>query len=410
MFKMKCDNLTNLVSNSPNIEIGKKIIYLDNAATTKVDEDVVEIISDTLLVDYGNPSSLHSLGVDSQELLENARLSIKKSINSDNGDNLIFTSGATEANNMVIFGVARAYKSDIKNKIIISKIEHSAISEPAKQLEKEGFEVVYIDVDRDGFIDFEQLESSIDNKTILVSIIHANHEVGTVQDIKRIGEICKENNVFFHTDGAQSYTKIAIDVKEQNIDLLSLNSHKIHGPKGAGALYMKKGIKISRLMYGGPQENNIRAGTENIPAILGFEKAVKNAFKDYDKNIAQMKFLQNYMIEELLKIDNTNINGSISERSPHNVNVSFDYIEGEALLMHLDLHGICISTGSACSSKSLEPSHVLIAMGRTHEQAHGSVRFSLSKYTTKEEIDFTIKKVREAVEVLRKLSPLTPKV
>lgn len=384
-------------------------IYLDNGATTRVDEDVAEKIKDILVNKYGNPSSLHSYGIEAENMLEEARKVIKDSINAKDEDQLIFTGGATEADNIAILGIARYYKNDKKNHIITTKIEHPAINDPSKELIKEGFKVDFLKVDNEGFIDIEDLKSKINDKTIFVSVIHANHEIGTIQDIKEIGKICRENNVLFHVDAAQSYTKILIDVQKMNIDLISLNAHKIHGPKGIGALFIKNGIKFKKLVYGGPQEGNLRAGTENMPFIIGFSEAVKNQLDKFDENVKKITELRDYLIDKILEIDGTHLNGPRQNRVCHNVNISFDSIEGESLLMFLDMQGICVSTGSACSSKSLTPSRVLTSIGRNAVTAHGSIRFTLSKYNTKKEIDYVVEKVKEAVEKLRNMSPLNNK-
>ncbi|PLW80626.1 cysteine desulfurase NifS [Candidatus Woesearchaeota archaeon] len=388
----------------------KPFVYLDNGATTKVDEETAELIKKNIIEEYGNPSSIYEFGLNSFHNIENVRDLIKEKINAEKEDNLIFNSGATESNNFAIFGMAELGLKNNKKKLITTNIEHGSIKAPSKQLQKKGFEVVYLNVDKEGFIDFDQLIKELDENVFLVSIIHANHEVGTIQDIERIGNLCKEKNVFFHIDAAQSFTKIEIDVKKQNVDLLSLNSHKIHGPKGIGALYVRKGIKLKKMIFGGPQENNLRSGTENIPGIVGFGKATEIAFDKNEEKVKGMKKLRDYFIAKVLEIPNSHLNGSKGEkRLCNNINITFDFIEGEALLMHLNMKGICISTGSACSSRSLEPSDILISMGRSHEQAHGSVRFTLSKYTTKEELDYALDCLKESVENLRKLSPLTPK-
>lgn len=380
-------------------------VYLDNGATTKVDKKVLEKMMPYFSEKYGNPSSLHSYGIEAEEAIQKARKIIAQSINASE-EEIIFTSGGTESNNIALKGIAFNNKNKDKNHIITTKIEHSSILKTCQYLEKQGFEITYLDVDKEGFIDLEELKEAIKPETILVSVIHGNNEIGTIQDIKSIGKICKENNILFHTDACQSFTKTDIDVKEMDIDLMTINSHKIHGPKGIGALYVRKGIRIQPLLHGGGQEKGISSGTENVPAIIGFGEAVKIAMKNKEKINKKMEELRNYTIKELLKIDKTLLNGPLKNRLSNNINISFLDVEGEALTMMLDEEGIAVSTGSACSSKSLEPSHVLMAIGRKHEEAHGSIRITLSKYTTKKEINYTIKKIKEVVSRLRYLSKI----
>lgn len=378
-------------------------IYLDNGATTKVDPKVVDAMKLYFLEKYGNASSFHDFGQQAKQALDSAREVIAKSINANDSE-IIFTSGGSEANNLAIKGIASANREK-RNHIITTKIEHPSVLEASRCLEKQGFKITYLDVDKDGFVDLNQLEKSITEKTILVSVIHGNNEIGTIQDLKKIGDICKKNNILFHTDAVQSYTKVDLDVKKLNIDLISLNSHKIHGPKGVGALFVRKGTNIEKQMNGGGQEFKKRAGTENIPGVVGFAKAVELA--NDKKHIANMKKLRDKLITELLKIKDTQLNGARGkDRLCNNVNISFNFIEGESLLMHLNLKGIAVSTGSACTSQSLEPSHVLIALGLKHEIAHGSIRFSLSRFNTMKEVDYTIDCVNKIVENLRSISPL----
>jgi cysteine desulfurase len=395
------------------------MIYLDNGATTKVDKEVVEAMQPYFTKIYGNASSLHSSGQEAKRALEKARETIAKEINAE-PDEIIFTSGGTESDNIALQEIAYTNK-DKGNHIITTKIEHPAIEKTCNALDKDGFKITYLDVDKDGLINLEQLKKEITKSTILVSIIHANNEIGTIQDIEKIGKICKlsnesekglgnsknfqsEKGIYFHTDSVQSFTKVPIDVKKQNIDLASFSSHKIHGPKGIGALYIKKGIKIHPLMHGGSQEHQLRAGTENIPGIIGFEKAIEIAKKE---DIKKMETLRDYFIEKVQKeIPETVLNGSKTKRLCNNINITFKFIEGEALLLRLDDKGIAVSTGSACSSRELKPSHVLTAMGIPAATAHGSIRFTLSKFTTKEELDYTITHLKEAVKDLRALSPL----
>jgi cysteine desulfurase len=382
-------------------------IYLDNAATTRTDPKVVKSMIPYFIKDYGNASSLHKLGINAKMALESARKTIAKSINAK-PEEIIFTSGATESNNLALKGIAFSKK---KGHIITTKIEHDCILNTCKWLKTLGFKITYLNVDKEGFINLKELEDAIkkNKDTILISIIHANNEIGTIQDLEAIGKICFKHNIPFHTDAAQSYTKTLIDVKKQNLSLVSLNSHKIHGPKGVGALYIKKGVKIVPLAHGGGHEQNLRSGTENIPGIIGFAKAVKLSSKKYIKHMAK---LRDYLIKEVLKkIPDVKLNGSTeNKRLCNNINFSFKYIEGEAIGALLDAKGISSSTGSACSSKSLEPSHVLLALGLTPEQAHGSLRLSLSRYTTKQEIDYTIKSLISEVKKLRRISPLIDKL
>lgn len=375
-------------------------VYLDNGATTQVAKEVAQIMQTMFTKKFGNPSSLHNFGVEAQEEMEKARAIIAKKINTEPSQ-IIFTSGGTEADNLAIRGIA--YQNKEKNHIITSAIEHSAVLKTCEALEKEGFKITYLSVDKEGFISLKKLEEAITPKTMLVTIMHANNEIGTLQDIRSIGKICREKNVIFHTDAVQSFTKVPIDVEKDNIDLMSLSAHKIHGPKGIGVLFIRKGVRPKPLLTGGSHESKMRAGTENTPGIVGFGKAVELI---KEKDVEKMKQLRDILIKGLEKIPDTIINGPRGEkRLASNVNVSFKYVEGESLLYHLNDKGIAVSTGSACSSHSLSPSHVLISIGLKPEIAHGSVRLTLSRYTTKEEISYTIKVLKEVVEDLRKISP-----
>ncbi len=381
-------------------------VYLDNSATTMVLEEVAKEMKPYLLKNYGNPSSLHYMGIEAENSLNIARKNFAKFINAET-EEVVFTGSATEANNIAIFGAAFAEKEKGKTELITSPIEHSSVINPMKRLEKMGFELTILHVDKEGFVDLKELENSISEKTALVSIIHANHEIGTIQNIEEIGKICHAKGTLFHTDTAQGFTKTNFNVKKQNIDLATFNAHKIHGPKGVGALFIKKGLKLEKFFDGGPQEFNIRPGTENLAGIFGFVKAAEIALKEMEKNTKKISALRNRLAEELLKIPHTYLNGPKIEgknRLPNNANIRFAFVEGEAILMDLSMSGICVSTGSACSSKSLTPSHVLTSIGLTHEQAHGSIRFSLSKFNTKKEIDFTAKETIKAIERLRKIS------
>lgn len=383
-------------------------IYFDNAATTKLDDEVFKEMMPYFINEYGNASSIYKLGRNSRNAVETAREKIAEAINAEPRE-IYFTSGGTESDNTAIRGIAYNYKKK-GNHIITSKIEHPAVLQTCKQLEKEGFEVTYIDVDEYGIIDLESLKKSIKETTILISIMFANNEIGTIQPIKEIGKIAKENNIYFHTDSVQAVGSIKIDVKEMNIDSLSMSAHKFYGPKGIGALYVKKGINFQKFMNGGHQEKNKRAGTENVPAIVGMGKAIEIAYNDLEKHTKYIKELREYYIREVQdKIPYVKINGCIDKRLPGNSNISFRFIEGEGLLLNLDLQGICASSGSACTSGSLEPSHVLLAVGLPHEIAHGSLRISIGKYNTKEEIDYLVEKLVEIVERLRSMSPLYDK-
>ena len=379
----------------------KMRVYLDNAATTKTAPEVVEAMQPYFTEKYGNASSIHSFGEEAKEALENAREQIAKYINAE-PEEIIFTSGGTESDNLAIKGTAYALKNKGKH-IITSKFEHHAVLETCQALEKEGFEVTYIGISKDGFVDIDSLKSAIRNDTILVTIMHANNEIGTIQDIEKIGAICREKGIVFHTDAIQSLGKIPVDAKKMHLDLASFSAHKLHGPKGIGALYIRKKDKIKKLFYGGVQEFNLRPGTENVSGAVGFAKAIELMS---EKDAQNMKELQEYLIDELLQIPEACLNGSREKRLCNNVNISFSHIEGESVLLGLNDKGVAVSTGSACTSQKLEPSHVLIAMGVKPEDAHGSVRFSLSKYNTKEEIDYTINAVKAVVENLRKISPL----
>ncbi len=385
-----------------------KNIYLDNSATTRLDDEVLKEMMPYLTKEYGNASSIYKLGRNTRNAVETAREKIAKAINAE-PEEMYFTSGGTESDNTAIRGIAYNNKNK-GNHIITSKIEHPAVLETCKQLEKEGFEITYLNVDKNGIIDLEQLKSSIKETTILISIMFANNEIGTIQPIKEIGTIARENNIYFHTDSVQAIGSIKIDVKEMNIDSLSMSAHKFYGPKGIGALYIKKGIAFQKFMNGGHQERNKRAGTENVPAIVGMGKAIEIAYRDLEKHTKQIKELRDYYINQVKeKIPYIKINGDMEKRLPGNSNISFRFLEGEGLLLNLDLKGICASSGSACTSGSLDPSHVLLAIGLPHEIAHGSLRISIGKYNTKEEIDYVIESLVEIVGRLREMSPLWEK-
>jgi len=379
-------------------------IYLDNAATTPLDEKVSEVMLPYFTQKYGNASSLHSKGREAKEALENARRIIAKSINAKPSE-IIFTSGGTESNNLAIKGIAFSYEEKgKKGHIITTKIEHDCVLNTCKWLEKRGWKVTYLDVDKEGFISLDDLEKAITKDTVLVSIIHGNNEIGTIQNLEEIGKICKSKGVLFHTDACQSYTKTLLDVKKQNLSLVTLNAHKIHGPKGVGALYIREGIKITPLAHGGGHEKGLRSGTENIPGIVGFSEAVRQMRK---RDVEKMKKLRDKLIKGIEeRISEVRLNGPRGDRRLcNNVNFSFKGVEGEAIGMLLDAKGICSSTGSACSSKSLESSHVLKAIGLSDEEAHGSLRLSLGKQNTEEEIDKVIEIMPKIIRKLRKISP-----
>jgi len=376
-----------------------KTIYLDNAATTPVDKKVVETMLPYFSEKYGNASSQHLKGQEAKRALEEARHTIAKSINAKD-DEIIFTSGGTESNNLALKGLFFANPN--KKHIVTTKIEHDCVLNACKWLEKQGAKVTYLGVDNQGFINLEQLKQAINENTLVVSIIHGNNEIGAIQDIEKIGKICHEKNVYFHTDACQSFTKTEINVKKQNLSFVTLNAHKIHGPKGVGALYVKQGTKTTPLLHGGGHEKGLRSSTENIPGIVGFAKAVKLA--DY-KNVKYMTKLRDKLISGILQIPNTNLNGSKENRLCNNINVRFNNIEGEAIGGYLDAYGICSSTGSACSSHTLEPSHVLLALGLSPLEANSSLRLSLSRENTEEEIDKVLEVLPKIIEKLRKISP-----
>ncbi|MGB9675145.1 MAG: cysteine desulfurase NifS [Candidatus Nanoarchaeia archaeon] len=382
----------------------KKIIYLDHAATTPVRDEVMAEMLPYFNEIFGNPSSIHSKGVEAAQAIEHARQRIAKILNCEPTE-IIFTSGGTESVNLAIKGVALANKDKGKH-IITQKTEHNAVLKACKWLEHQGFEVTYLNVDKHGLVSPEDLQKNIKTNTILVSIMYANNEIGTIQPIKELARICKSKGVFFHTDACQAAGYLDIDVKNLGIDLMSLNGSKIYGPKGIGLLFVKKGLMLEPLIHGGGQEHGLRAGTENVPAIIGLAKALELAQKEKEKECKRLANLRDYLIKQVLeKIPNAKLNGHPSQRLPNNIHFSFMGIEGEALLYLLDKEGICASTGSACSSKSLEESHVLKAIGLPIEYSHGSVRFSLGKSTTKEDIDFLLEILSKSVAKLRQFSP-----
>lgn len=384
-------------------------IYLDNAATTSLKSEVLEEMMPILKENYGNPSSIYSIGRNARKEVEKSRQTVAEILGA-NPNEIFFTSGGTESDNWAIRGVAFAQLRKGKNHIITSKIEHHAVLHTVKELEKEGFEATYLDVDKNGFVNPEDVKAAITEKTALVTVMYANNEIGTIQKISEIGKVCHEKGVIFHTDAVQAVGHLEINVKEQNIDLLSLSGHKFHGPKGVGALYVKKGVRILNLMQGGAQESNKRPGTENVAGIVGLAKALEISMQNRNEKNKDLEKKRDFLITELLKIKRSRLNGDRTERLPGNVNISFEGIEGESLLLLLDAAGICASSGSACTSGSLDPSHVLLAIGLVHEVAHGSLRLSLDESTTMEEIEYTVSEVKKIVERLRSMSPLWERI
>ncbi len=383
-------------------------IYLDNSATTKTDEEVVKAMMPYLLENYGNPSSIYKLGRENRKAVEEAREKIAQILNCEPNE-IYFTSGGSESDNTAIRGIAYRYKNK-GNHIITSKIEHPAVLETCKQLEKEGFEVSYVGVDEKGMIHLDELKQLIRPTTTLITIMFANNEIGTIEPIEEIGKMAKEHDIIFHTDSVQAVGNIKIDVKKLNIDSLSLSAHKFYGPKGIGVLYVKKEIQFHKFINGGHQERNKRAGTENVAGIVGLAKAMELAYRDLEEHNRKIKELRDYYVNQIKeKIPYISINGDMEKRLPGNSNISFRFIEGEGLLLNLDLKGICASSGSACTSGSLDPSHVLLAIGLPHEIAHGSLRISIGKYNTKEEIDYLVENLVEIVGRLREMSPLWEK-
>jgi len=378
-------------------------VYMDYAATTPVDPRVFKAMKPYFSEKYGNSVSLHKEGREAKEALEQSRKTIADMINGKPKE-LVFMGSATESTNMALKGVAFANRKKGKH-IVTSKIEHHCVLEPARWLEKQGFEVTRLPVDKFGLIDQTQLEEAIREDTILVSVMHANNEIGTIQDITKIGEICKEKGVYFHSDAAQSFGKVPIDTKKMNIDLLSISSHKMYGPKGVGALYIRKGTKIEPLLHGGGHESRKRSSTVNVAGAVGFAEAARIQKKEMTSDAEKQTTLRDKMIKELLKIDDSHLNGHPTKRLPNNASLWFAYIEGESLLLQLDMNGVSASTGSACSSDSLEASHVLLAVGLKPQEAHGSLRLSLGKYTTEEDIDYVLEVVPKSVKRLRQISP-----
>ena len=387
--------------------MNKKLIYLDNSASSRLDERVLEAMKPYYFDTYAVATSefAYTLGILSREGLDEAREKVVKRLGGTN-EELIFTSGSTESSNLAIKGVMKANEKK-GNHLIVSKIEDFPVLNSAKALEREGLKVTYLDVDKTGTINLEQLKEAITKETILVSIQHANQEIGTTQDIKAISEITRDNNILFHTDATHSFTRLPLNVKEIPVDLVTISAHTLHGPRGIGALYVKKDTSIKKIIDGGFQENNMRAGVENIPGAVGFAKAVELITKEENEKI---KNLRDNLIAKILKeIPDTDLNGHPTNRTPQNANITFHYVEGESITLHLDMHGIAVSTGSACFSRSLEASHVILGIGGDHEQAHGSVRFTFGRFNTIDEVDIVTKTIAEIIKDLREISPLSKK-
>jgi cysteine desulfurase len=381
------------------------MIYMDHSATSPVDPEVFKAMAPYFVDEFGNASTLYSLGREARKAMESARAQVASLIGAK-PEEIIFTSGGTESDNIAIKGTAYRLK-DKGNHIITSAIEHPAVEETCKYLEKKGFEVTYLPVYPEGIIRISDLENAITDKTILITIMHANNEIGTIQPIAEIGKIAREKGIYFHTDAVQSVGKIPVNVEELNVDMLSLSSHKLYGPKGVGALYVKKGVRLEPIIHGGGHEKGLRPGTENVSGIVGLGKACEMAEKDLDKNAKYLTDLRDKLIDGVLdSVEQSYLNGHRTKRLPNNVNFRFASIEGESLVLHLDSKGIAASTGSACSSKKLEPSHVLTAIGLEKVDAHGSLRLTLGKENDFEEVNYVIKSVKEVVEILRALSPL----
>lgn len=378
---------------------------MDNAATTPVATEAVEAMKPYFSRKCGNPSSLHSFGQEARKAVEGARENVAKVINAD-PEEMIFTSGGTESNNLALKGAAfNCAKKGDKPHIVTSRIEHPAVLEVCRCLEERGFEATYLKVDRNGLVDPRDVEKAIKKSTVLVSVMHANNEIGTIQPIGEIARICRKHKVLFHTDAVQAFGKVPIDVKAMGIDMLSASSHKLHGPKGVGCLYVRRGVRLSPQAHGGGHERGVRSGTENVPGIVGFGKACGLAQSSMDREAARVEGLRKRLVKELLKMPGSRLNGHPTKRLPGNANLSFDYIEGESLVLRLDAKGIAASTGSACSTKKLAPSHVLTAIGLKPEESHGSLRLSLSRQNTGKDVDYVAKTVKEEVEAIRKMSP-----
>jgi cysteine desulfurase len=379
-------------------------VYLDNAASTRMDERVLEEMKPYFFDKYAVATSefAYRLGIEAKEALDDARNRISSKLGSTSGE-LVFTSGSTESSNLAVKGAAKGLAKKGRH-IIVSKIEDFPVLNSAKTLEKEGFEVTYLDVDEHGFVDLDQLRESIRDDTSLVSVQHANQEIGTIQDIKTIAEICDKHEIVFHTDATHTFTRVPLDVDELPVDLVTISPHTIHGPKGIGALYIRKGTLIKKQLHGGFQENNLRAGLENIPGAVGFAKAVELVTEEENELLREMR--DRLIARVLSEIPHTLLNGHPKTRTPQNANITFHYVEGESITLHLDMRGFAVSTGSACFSRSLEASHVIMGIGGDHERAHGSVRFTFGRYNRMRDVDTIVEAVLHVVKKLRKISPL----
>lgn len=383
----------------------KKLIYLDNAATTKVAPEVVEAMLPYFTENYGNPSSVYSFAAKNKEAITKQRDTIAEALGAKR-EEIYFTAGGSESDNWALKATAEAYKTK-GNHIITTKIEHHAILHTAEYLAKQGYEITFLDVDENGVVKLDELKAAIRPTTILISVMFANNEIGTIQPIREIGAIAHENGILFHTDAVQAFGQVPINVDEYNIDMLSASGHKLNGPKGIGFLYIRKGLKLKSFVHGGAQERKRRAGTENVPGIIGIGTATARAMRTMEERTEKETELRDYLISRVMnEVPHVKLNGHPTKRLPNNANFSFRFIEGESLLIMLDMKGICGSSGSACTSGSLDPSHVLLAIGLPHEIAHGSLRLTLSEETTKEDIDYVVESIKEIVANLRKMSPL----
>ncbi|HHV74656.1 MAG TPA: cysteine desulfurase NifS [Thermoanaerobacterium sp.] len=383
-------------------------IYLDNAATTPLKKEVLDAMMPYLSNRFGNPSSLYSYGQEAKKAIEEARDKVAAAIGA-NADEIFFTSGGTESDNWALKGAAYALK-DKGNHIITSSVEHHAILHTCQYLESQGFEITYLPVDEYGLVDPNELKKAIKDNTILASIMYANNEIGTIEPIQELANVSHEKGVLFHTDAVQAVGNVPIDVKKLDVDMLSMSAHKIYGPKGVGALYIRKGLRIDTLLQGGPQERNRRAGTENVAGIVGFGTAIELITKNIDEHIKKLTMLRDKLIDGILKIPYSRLNGHPIKRLPGNVNISFEFVDGESLILSLDMEGICVSSGSACTAGSIDPSHVLLAIGLPEEIAHGSLRLTIGEENTEEEIDTVINKLPKIVDRLRQMSPLFERV
>lgn len=383
----------------------EKLIYMDNAATTPVRAEVLDIIIPYFTTKYGNASSVYKLGQESKKAVETAREQVAQALGADASE-IYFTAGGSESDNWALRGVTKALKEK-GNHIITTNIEHHAILHTSQYLEENGFEVTYLPVDKYGKVSLAELEAAIRPTTVLISVMMANNEIGTIEPIAQIGEIAHKHGITFHTDAVQAVGHVPIDVNKMNIDLLSLSGHKLGAPKGIGATYIRKGTKIKQLIFGGAQERKRRAGTENVPAIVGLGKAIELANEEMEEEVKRLTLLRDKLINGIMEaIPNSRLNGHPTDRLPGNCNISFAFVEGESVLMLLDMNGICASSGSACTSGSLDPSHVLLALGLKHEEAHGSVRLTLGHETTEEDVDYVLEKLPPIIERLRSMSPL----